>query len=220
MVDPVDDNPRMLARLTAFVIWGLVAATAVFWGLRLLVRAQPAPAYALAVGDGTAIRGDLSRLLGAAPVAASPNAPTAPELSSRFKLIGVMAPKQAAAPNATLTGPGYALIAVDGKPPRAFAVGASLDSGLVLQAVSLRSASIGPAQGAAAVKLEIPALPAPATGSLPGTGQVSGVTPVATLPPPPPAPLTRPSVPARPSAPQGLPAAVPAVPRPPAGTTQ
>ena len=43
----------MLARLTAFVIWGLVAATAVFWGLRLLVRPQPAPAYAVAHGSGS-----------------------------------------------------------------------------------------------------------------------------------------------------------------------
>ena len=40
----------MLARLTAFVVWALVAATAVFWGLRLLVRPQAAPAYAVAVG--------------------------------------------------------------------------------------------------------------------------------------------------------------------------
>jgi general secretion pathway protein C len=54
----------MLARLTAFTVWALVAATAVFWGLRLFVRAQPAPAYAVAVGESTAQRGDLGRLLG------------------------------------------------------------------------------------------------------------------------------------------------------------
>ena len=53
----------MLARLTAFVVWALVAATAVFWGLRMFVRPQPAPAYAVAVGDSVAMRGDLSRLL-------------------------------------------------------------------------------------------------------------------------------------------------------------
>ena len=195
--DPVDDNPRMLARITAFIVWGLVAATAVFWGLRLLVRPQPAPAYALAVGDAAVMRGDLARLLGAAPVAAA-NAPAAPELASRFKLIGVMAPRQDAAVPAK--GPGFALIAVDGKPARAFAVGATLDRGLVLQSVSLRTASIGPAQGTTAVKLELPPLPAPATGSLPppvdgSTAPAAGppVRPQAPPAPPPGAPPARPA---------------------------
>lgn len=186
----------MLARITAFVVWGLVAATAVFWGLRLLVRPQAAPSYALAVGDTAVMRGDLARLLGAAPVAANADAPAAPELASRFKLIGVMAPK----PPATASiapGPGYALIAVDGKPARAFAVGATLDSGLVLQAVSLRSASIGPAQGTTAVKLELLPLPAPATGTLPPPGGSAppaapaaqpGVAPAQARPPLPSAP--------------------------------
>jgi general secretion pathway protein C len=60
----------MLARLSAFVIWALVAATAVFWGLRLFVRAPAAPTYTVPVGDAAAVRGDLARLLGTAPVAA------------------------------------------------------------------------------------------------------------------------------------------------------
>ena len=84
----------MLARLTAFVVWALVAATAVFWGLRLLVRPQPAPSYAVAVGDAGALRrpdapARRHGLLGRpAPLAA------APELASRFKLLGVMASKK------------------------------------------------------------------------------------------------------------------------------
>jgi general secretion pathway protein C len=173
----------MPARLTAFVVWGLVAATGVFWGLRLFVRPQPAPAYALAVGEGVAVRGDLSRLFGAAPVVAA-NTPAAPELASRFKLIGVMASKEttAAAP-----GPGYALIVVDGKPARAFAVGAPLDTGLVLKSVSLRTASIGPLSGATMVKLELPPLPAPATGTLPPIGESSTAAPAPAATPPPPA---------------------------------
>ena len=89
---------------------------------------------------------------GAAPAAA-------PELASRFKLLGVMASKQGDA--------GYALIAVDAKPARAYAVGAPLDGNLVLQSVSLRKAEIGPAQGSAALTLEVPALPTAATGTLP-----------------------------------------------------
>ena len=31
----LNDNRRMLSRLSAFVIWALIAATAVFWLLRL-----------------------------------------------------------------------------------------------------------------------------------------------------------------------------------------
>ncbi|HKW84444.1 MAG TPA: hypothetical protein VJN68_11895 [Burkholderiaceae bacterium] len=141
-----------------------MAATAVFWGLRLLVRAPAAPSYAVAVGDAAAVRADLSRVLGSAPVTAAA-AVAAPEASSRFKLIGIMAPKGAQAAVAP-TSTGVALIAVDGKPPKAYVVGSQLDGDLVLQSVSLRTASIGPAQGAASVKLELPALPAAATGSL------------------------------------------------------
>lgn len=193
----------MLARITAFVVWGLVAATAVFWGLRLLVQPQPAPAHALAVGDTAVMRGDLGRLLGTPAVAAGPNAvPAAPELASRFKLIGVMAPKPAPAASAPLPRHGYALIAVDGKPARAFAVGASLDSGLVLQEVSLRSASIGPAQGTTALKLELPPLPLPATGTLPMPGDGAAAAappppsrPPAAAPPQPVPPAARPGVP-------------------------
>lgn len=186
----------MLARLTAFVVWALVAATVVFWGLRMLVRPQAAPAYAVPVGDAGALRGDLSRLLGATATAPSATqAAPAPELASRFKLIGIMASKQP-------DGAGYALIAVDAKPARAYVVGAPLDGDLVLQSVSLRSAAIGPAQGSPAVTLEMPALPAPATGTLPGPGDglkfgaaaplPAGMTPAPAAPPPGQPPATAP----------------------------
>ena len=151
----------MLARLFAFVIWALVAATAVFWGLRLLVRAPAAPAYALAVGDAGTVRGDLTRLLGSAPVA--PVAAAAvPEAASRFRLFGIVAPKDASASN------GVALIAVDGKLPKAYSVGARLDGDLVLKSVSLRTASIASGQGApTTITLELPPPTAATTGSLP-----------------------------------------------------
>jgi general secretion pathway protein C len=157
----------MFARLSAFVIWSLVAATAVFWALRFTARPLPAPAYAVAVGKSVPIRGDLTRLFGAAPVVAVA-VEAAPEASSRFKLVGVMAPRAGEA--RASAGNGLALIAVDGKPARAFAVGSHLDSDLVLQSVSHRSASLGPARGQRSVLLELPVLPAPATGVLPGPG--------------------------------------------------
>lgn len=156
----------MLARLSAFVIWGLVAATAIFWALRLWVQAPGAPEYTVAVGSVGAVRGDLTRLLGTTPstVAAAP----IPQAASRFKLFGIMAPD---ARRAAVSQGGLALIAVDDKPARAYAVGAAIDDGLVLQSVSLRTASIGPAQGETTLRLELPALPAAATGTLaPATG--------------------------------------------------
>ncbi|HKX41262.1 MAG TPA: hypothetical protein VJO99_08900 [Burkholderiaceae bacterium] len=167
----------MVARLSAFVIWALVAATAVFWGLRLFASAPAAPSYTVAVGDAAAVRADLSRVLGSAPVAAA-SATISPEASSRFKLLGIMAPKgQPGAPAVPQRqGNGVALIAVDGKPPKAYVVGARVDDELVLQSVSLRTAAIGPAQGAASIKLELPPPTAAATGTLPSPGAVGAMT--------------------------------------------
>jgi len=184
----------MLARLSAFVIWALVAATAVFWGLRLLVRAPGAPAYAVPVGDASAVRGDLTRLLGAAPVARTGPMPAA-DANSRFRLLGIMAPK--AVSGAAASPGGVALIAVDGKMPKAYTVGARLDGDLVLQAVSLRTVSIGPGQGTPAITLELPPPAAAATGKLPASG-----TPVPPSPQPSFTPPAAPPLVPQPMAPQ------------------
>ena len=157
----------MFARLSAFVIWSLVAATAVFWVLRLAASPASVPPYAVAVGNSVAMRGDLSRLFGASQ-RPSALAQATPEAPSRFKLVGVMAPRSVAAQ--AEAGYGLALIAVDGKPAKAYAVGARLDSELVLQSVGLRTAAIGPAQGARSVLLELPALLPPNSGVLPPPG--------------------------------------------------
>ncbi|MEO7336200.1 MAG: hypothetical protein ABIV63_06435 [Caldimonas sp.] len=162
----MNHNRRMYARLSAFVIWALIAATVVFWGLRLFVHATPAPGNAVAVGGAVSGGGDLTRLLGAPPVAAQ-TAIVTPDAGARFHLLGIMAPRRAVA---GAKAQGVALIAVDGKPPRAYAVGAHLDSDLVLQSVSLRTASIGRSEGAQTLLLEIPRLPAAATGTLPPFG--------------------------------------------------
>jgi general secretion pathway protein C len=183
----------MLARLSAFVIWALVAATAVFWGLRLFVRAPAAPAYAVPVGDVAAVRGDLTRLLGTAP-AVAPTAVAAPAASARFRLLGIVAPKYAG-DDTGRTGRGVALLAVDGKMPKAYAVGAHLDDKLVLQSVSLRTVSIGSAtHGAPTITLELPPPAAAATGTLPANPPGAPVLPT------PPAPV-----------PQYLPTAAPEV---------
>ena len=199
----------MLARLSAFVIWGLVAATAVFWALRLWVQAPAAPDYTVAVASVGAVRGDLTRLLGATPTSAA--AVASPEAAARFKLLGIMAPDPRRAAD---SHGGLALIAVDDKPARAYAVGARLDDDLVLQSVSLRTASIGPAQGQTTLQLELPALPAAATGTLAPAAQGFSAPPApggAAVPTQ--VPRTAPSSPV--AAPQAasLPARVPLAPR-------
>ena len=191
------------------MIWSLVAAALVFWALRFGVSPPQAPAYAVPIDRAAPPRGDLARLFGAPPVVAVAEE-SRPEAPSRFRLVGVMAPRSSTAEG---TGAyGLALIAVDGKPPRAFAVGAKLDSDLVLQSVGLRTASIGSAQGARSVLLELPALPAPATGVLPPPG--SARRPRRRRPPPParpaavPAPVASPPAMAPAMAPAPAPAPV------------
>ena len=203
----------MLARLFSFVVWALVAAAVVFWGLRLFTRAPVGPPNAVVAGEAAAARGDLTRLLGV------PTAPTAqaqmavPEASLRFRLLGIMAPKGGAA---SATGHGVALIAVDGKLPRAYTVGSRLDGEWVLQSVSLRSADIGPSAAAPALRLELPVLPVAATGTLPSVA-APGVAPARFSPVGPqlnrPGTLGKPPqpVPVLPAVPE---AGVPAVPLP------
>ncbi|MDP3083886.1 MAG: type II secretion system protein N, partial [Rubrivivax sp.] len=110
------------------------------------------------------LQGDWTRVLGADPVLAVA-AVAAPVADARFRLLGVVAPRSPRA-----SGEGVALIAVDGKPPRAYRVGAVVDGEHVLQAVQARSASLGPRGGAAVVALQIPPPQAASTGSLTGAG--------------------------------------------------
>ena len=151
----------MAARWLAFVIWAAVAASAVGWGVRLFAPARPAPLHTVTVDAGAALRGDLTRLFGV-------DAPPPPEAAApapadgRFRLVGVAAPRAG-----TASAEGFALIAVDGKPARAFRVGAVVDGDVVLQEVRPRGAALGPRGGAATVSLEVPPLPPAATGTMP-----------------------------------------------------
>ncbi|MFZ5487446.1 MAG: type II secretion system protein N [Pseudomonadota bacterium] len=137
-------------RLATFVLWLLAAASVAYWGLRLAGRTQdvalPAVVTAPAAPDVQAI----ARLLGAgaAPVAAA--APQA-SLASRFALIGVLAGQH--------SGGGAALIAIDGKPPKPYRVGAQVEDGLVLLALGPREARLGPPGGPATLTLELPRKP-------------------------------------------------------------
>jgi general secretion pathway protein C len=172
----------MGSRLLSFVVWATVAAASVFWVLRLLTRAPEAPARAVPVQFGTtASAADLARLLGTPPKQPVINTVVAPpSADSRFRLQGVVAARDAR------TRAGLALISVDGKPARAFGVGAALDDALVLISVDHRAVEIGPRGGPAQIKLELAAVPEAARSQFPSARTPAGASalPAVARPPP------------------------------------
>jgi general secretion pathway protein C len=155
----------MLSRFGAFVIWAAVAASIVFWALRLGARPLSAPAHAQVVSTASAVGADLSRLFGVDAPAALPAVGVEPvvQADARFRLVGVVAPRAPAA-----AAEGVALIATDGKPAKAYRVGAAVDGEMVLLGVNARGASLGPRGQPAQVALQLPTLPPPASATLPG----------------------------------------------------
>jgi general secretion pathway protein C len=174
-------NGLMKVRLLAFVIWAAVAASAVFWLLRLWTSSPSAPSYTVPVATAVPARSDLTAVLGAPAAAKQAATPVEPALASRFKLLGVAAPREGG------DSTGLALIAVDGKPARGFKVGTVIDGDLVLQSVHPRGAALGTQGAAPAVSLELPPVAgalstprtAPAPTALPG---VTGSGPIVSVP--------------------------------------
>lgn len=170
-------------RGATFALWLLAAASLAYWGLKLTATPGPlrpaANAARVVSVDGDAV----ARVLGATasiPAAAF----AAPELSSRFQLVGVAAGAH--------SGGGAAVIAVDGKPAKPFRVGSPVDDGLVLQSVHGRRAVLAQRMdGPAAVTLELPLLQARSAAPAP-PGMVPPTAPVVVPPPPRPAARTTP----------------------------
>ena len=140
---------RWVAPAATLALWGLVAWSGVYWGLKAVASSAPSRPVTSALGapqpaDPVAV----GRLLGASPAVANA---AAPSLASRFVLMGVVA---------GISGAGAALIAVDGQPPRPYTVGATVTEGFMLQSVQGRRATLGPSPDAPpAVTLELPPLP-------------------------------------------------------------
>ncbi|NPC57981.1 type II secretion system protein N [Caenimonas soli] len=131
---------------STFVLWALVAGSAVYWGLKLTSRAAATTALVAARTPAPADPAAVARLLGSSPQAGTA-APVA-SLASRFNLMGIVA-----SPNRQ----GTALIAVDGKPAKPYRVGSAVDEGLILQSVEGRRAVLAAsAEGPPAVALELP----------------------------------------------------------------
>lgn len=162
--------PTMVSRILALLVWAAVAASLAFWGLRWMARPAAVPPGTSSVAlSGAVPRADVTRLL--SPPATAADEPSAPSqqamLASRLQLVGVVAPRRQG-------DGGIALLVVDGKPARAYRTGHAIDGDLVLQSVTQQGVQIGPAGGAAAVNLNLPLLPAAATGMLPSANGVGG----------------------------------------------
>ena len=186
------------ARWWTLVVWALAAAAALFWGLKLFVKAPLAPPHTQLADASGSVRGDLTRLLGGDAIPEAPTEAAEPAPDSRFQLLGVVSPRS---PQAAREG--VALIAVDGKPPKAYRVGAVIDGQNVLQSVNARGATLGPRDGGALVALNL-APPAPPMTGVP--------TPLPGMPGGPPPGMPMPAVRMAPPVQQPMPS--PAVPVP------
>jgi general secretion pathway protein C len=153
----------MTSRLLTFAVWALIAASGLFWGLKLFVRATALPASAQVAGRMGAMGGELTRVLGAAAEPTDEDEPAADAGDGRFHLLGVVAPRGDAA-----AAQGLALIAVGEQPARAWRIGSVIEGDTVLLSVGKRSAQLGPRGGPATTELSLPEPAAAATGAVPG----------------------------------------------------
>lgn len=126
------------ARLSAFAVAGMLAASVAYWVLRWpaagndIASMSPTP-ESLALQDMPAAQpAVLATMLGSERSGGMENAPAG--MASRLILSGVVA--RAAG------GGGVALISVDGKPARAYPVGNRVVDGLILKAVAERRATL------------------------------------------------------------------------------
>jgi general secretion pathway protein C len=152
----------MTSRLLSLLVWALVAATGVFWGLKLFAKGAPLTA-ATQMPPRANLGGELATLLGDSTPPEAEEAPDPASGSDRFRLIGVVAPVGRGA-----SSQGVALIAIGDQPAKVWKTGSVIEGDLVLLSVGQRSAQIGPKGGPATSEISLPPLAAAATGPLPG----------------------------------------------------
>lgn len=138
------------AKAAAFVLAAMVAMSGTYWVLKSTRDNSVSTAGSVATSglppvDPLAV----ARLLGGGNVGL-PVAATAASSRAAYVLVGVIASGSKS---------GAALIAVDGKPAKPYRVGEVVDSGLVLQSVAARMATLAVGvEGPAHMTLELPPL--------------------------------------------------------------
>jgi len=148
----------MTARVLAFLLWALVAASATYWALRVTDRPAPLPPGALMAGT-VAPQGSVVSVLGspaATAVAVVPAAAAPAANNPAFRLVGVIASGGAAGRGSDV---GVALIAIGQQPPRAYPVGAEVAPGWFLQTVERRRAIVQAGPQGPVSELQLPELP-------------------------------------------------------------
>jgi general secretion pathway protein C len=131
-------------------LWLAAGLSAGYWVLHIWGRGPVTPVAALPASMPQTDVVAVARALGALPQAQPAAAPQV-TVASRLRLLGVVS-----RPGRS----GAALIALDDQPPRPYTVGATVDSGLILQSVERRSVKLGPEKnGPASVELTVPPLP-------------------------------------------------------------
>ncbi|TNF57985.1 MAG: hypothetical protein EP306_14075 [Burkholderiales bacterium] len=199
-----DDRPWTV--VLAGLLWLVAGLTAGYWGLQAMGRSAWVP---VASGPASLPAADpqaVARSLGhSAPMAAPADTVSAAPVALRYTLLGVVADRRQR---------GAALIAIGGEPPRPYAVGATLEGGLVLQSVDERVARLGPSMdGPSTVELPMPQQPdAPAAARAGGQAAAGRMLtpPAAPVYTPPPMPVyTPPAAPATGAIPDPTPAMPP-----------
>lgn len=147
-------NPQGIwwPRVLAFVLAGLAAACAVYWGLKWPGAGASSNATSMAAPDAAPVNPQaLARALGGGSAVVAPVSVMAvASVASRLLLVGVVANRHSG---------GAALISIDGKPARPYRVGARVDDALVLQSVAPRRAVLAASlQGPASMALDLPPL--------------------------------------------------------------
>lgn len=144
-------NSLFAVRAATFLLAALAAGSAAYWSLKIWGSGNSGMSAPVAGMSGapTVDPQAVARALGGGVVVPATQE-VAQSASSRLTLLGVVAD--------SFNG-GAALISVDGKPARPFAVGALVDGRLQLQSVSGRRAVLATDRnGPAEVTLELPAL--------------------------------------------------------------
>jgi general secretion pathway protein C len=149
-------HTRWAPRWAAFLLSAVATASIAFWALKWPLPQAHADSSQLSLAGsqiGPVNPMAAARLMGAGQSNSSADAAPARSVqtvnaASRMHLAGVAS---------TPRGMGMALIAIDGKPARPFAVGSLVDGGLRLLAVTSTQTSLGPAADApATLVLQLP----------------------------------------------------------------
>lgn len=143
---------RPWATIAAGVLWLATGLSAGYWVLHLWGSGPVTPVASTGIALPVVDSRNVALALGIGDIPAVAGAPAAVQPApTRYVLLGVVADRRQQ---------GAALIAVDGQPPKPYAVGAELEGGVVLQSVGDRTVRLGPTlSGPHTIELTLPAPP-------------------------------------------------------------